>query len=63
MAKKKKPNYGPQKRWKKENMKTISFRLSRINEAEIIQRLESQKSKKAYIVQLIRDDMRRDDNN
>lgn len=49
-----------QKKWKKENMIGISFRLSKASESDIINRLDSVPSKKSYIVDLIREDMKKD---
>ena len=47
-------------KWKKENMIGVSFRLSKAHESDIIEKLDSVPSKKTYIVNLIRADMRRD---
>lgn len=49
-----------QKKWKKENMIGISFRLSKTSESDIINKLASVSSKKSYIVNLIREDMKKD---
>ena len=61
MAKKKKPDRSSNDRWKAENSKNYNIRLYRTTESDVIQRLESLTSKKDYIVQLIREDMRRED--
>lgn len=50
-------------RWNKEKMKLYAFRFSRSKEADIIARIDSQENKKGYIARLIREDMRRDENN
>lgn len=63
MTKKKKPDRSSNDRWKAENSKHYNIRLYRTTESDVIQRLESLTNKKDYIVKLIREDMRRDENN
>lgn len=46
-------------RWKRENMRQISFRLTRSTEQGMIDWLESHKPIQSYIKGLIREDMNR----
>lgn len=43
--------------WRKENIKRVSIDLNKINHADVIEQLDKQPSKQAYIVELIRKDM------
>lgn len=45
--------------WSKEKMKMYSFRLSKANESDLIKKLESVPSKKNYIADLIREDLKK----
>lgn len=44
--------------WNKKNTIKVSMRFSKEKESDIINRLDSVPSKKTYIVDLIRDDMK-----
>lgn len=43
--------------WRKENIKRVSIDLNKINHADVIEQLDKQPSKQAYIVELIRKDI------
>ena len=46
-------------RWKKDNLKTYMFRLSKVSESDMIEHVEKCKPVYAYIKKLIREDMNR----
>ena len=48
------------KKWRKDNLTTpLGIRLNKVTDADVIERLNEQENKRAYILQLIRDDISR----
>lgn len=53
----KRTGYAAQRKYDKENTKAYTFRFMRNTEADLIEKLDSQKNKSGYVKQLIRDDI------
>lgn len=49
--------YEPMERWQKEFIRRVVIKLHKINDVDIIDHLDRQKSMQGYIKQLIRDDI------
>lgn len=45
--------------WKKQNTKQLTIQLNKINDADIIEYLNTKENKHRYIINLIRKDMRK----
>ena len=44
-------------KWRKENIRRIVVNLNKVNQADVIEHLDKQVNKQAYIIDLIRKDM------
>ena len=44
-------------RWQKENIKRVTIKLHKVNDVDIIDKLDAQVSMQGYIKKLIRDDI------
>ena len=47
------------KRWRKENLRQILFRLNTTKEADVIKHLETIPNRREYFINLIREDMKK----
>lgn len=47
------------KQWRLENLVPLGIRLHKVTDADVLEQLNKQENKRAYIIKLIRDDIAR----